>query len=275
MYVKKSVPRDTSRVNPGAVTAKHQEITLIDTADILEMPARDAKGVLISENIVLKEGANMIKLYLTPSMQEPSYASDGDEDAESFTHKVSGFHPGNSLDAKEFIQNWLGRPAIALWSGCSGERTFEMYGSPCAPLKLKAEFMANNEKTGFTVNFESVQKTSYVPATYSGVLTFESYFAAADFNIAAVASNGSVQQLPATAAAEAIDFATTDLEHGDTLSLVGGGGSSPATLSTGAATAANVILKDGVVWTALNEAVLHLKVVYDGTDTYFIETSRA
>lgn len=260
--------------NAGAVTAKKPDIFLVDTQDILTLPARNSKGVLMVGNIVLKSGAKMIELYLTPSTQVPSYESDGPEDSESFTHKVEGMHPGNQLEAKEFFQNNLGRGFLAIWSGCNNATGKEVYGTPCAPLKMKGSFIADNEKTGFTFTFESIQKTSDVPATYEGAITLEAPYVAADFNLAVTAANGDIYQLPSSAAADAIDIASTDKEHGDIVSLIGGGGASPATLSNGAATAGTVQLVNGVDWTALADATLDLQVFDDGTTLFFREVAR-
>lgn len=270
-FIKKSLPRDTSRSNPGAVTAKGQYVTLVDTDDILSMPARGAGDVRVDGNIVLKANARMVELYLTPSTQDPKYASDGDEDAESFTHTVMGSHPGNSLDAKEFIQGWTGRPAIAFWSGCNNGSGIEMYGTACAPLKLKTEFSANNDKTGAIMTFASVQKTSFVPASYFGELSLAENFEAADFDLELLEANGNVQQLPSSAAGDAISVASNDFAHGAIVSLIGGGGATPATI----AAAAGIVLKEGTTWTALKDAVINFRVFDNGTATVLHEVSRA
>ena len=261
--------------NAGAVTAKKPDIILVDTADILTLPARNSKGVLMVGNIILKPGAQMIELYLTPSTQVPSYESDGPEDSESFTHKVEGMHPGNQLEAKEFLQNNLGRGFLAIWSGCNNATGKEVYGTPCAPLKMQASFIADNEKTGFTFTFESVQKTSYVPATYEGTITLQAPYVAPDFDLAVTDANGDIFQLPSSAvAATQIDIASTDREHGDIITILGGGGAEPATLANGAATAGTVQLVGGVAWTALADASIDLQVFDDGTTLFFREVAR-
>lgn len=271
--LKFSLPKP-AKGNAGAVTAKQPDIILVHTDDILNLPARDGRGVRMVGNIILKPGAEMHKLYLTPSTQEPSYASDGPEDGESLTHKVMGSYPGNDLEAKEFFQNRLGQPLMAIWSGCNNATGKEVYGTPCAPLKMKGEFVANNEKTGFVFTFESVQKTSYVPATYEGALTFAAPFEPADFDLALTEANGAFYKLPSSAVVNAIDIASTDLEHGDIVSLIGGGGAAPATLSNGLATAGTVQLVQGVDWTALADATIDLQVFDDGTTKFFREVSR-
>lgn len=260
--------------NAGAVTAKKADIVLVDTTDILTLPSRDSKGVRMIGNIVLKPGANMIELYLTPSTQTPSYESEGEEDSESFIHQIEGMHPGNKLEAKEFFQNNIGRGFIAIWSGCNNATGKELYGSPCAPLKMQGSFVADNERTGFTFTFASVQRTSYVPATYEGALTLAAPYEPADFNLNLTAANGAFYKLPTSAAADAIDIATTDLEHGDIVTLIGGGGASPATLSNGAATAGTVQLVGGADWVALSDATIDLQVFDDGTTLFFREVAR-
>ena len=273
--LKFSLPKPV-KGNAGAVTAKDPDIIIFDPRDLVSphIP-RDSRGVRVVGNLVFKPGAKMDKLYLTPSTQEPSYESDGPEDAESIVHKVMGSFPGNEIEAKEFFQNRLGHPLMAMWSGCNNATGKELYGSPCAPLKMKGEFVANNEKTGFVFTFESVQKTGYVPATYEGALTFAAPYVAADFDLAVTDANGDIFQLPSSAvAATEIDIASTDKEHGDIVTILGGGGAEPATLANGAATAGTVQLVGGVAWTALADASIDLQVFDDGTTLFFREVAR-
>ena len=64
------------------------------------------------------------------------------------------------------------------------------------------------------------------------------------------------------------------MNHGDEISLIGGGGAGAATLVTGVADK-SALLINGTTWTALDGAVINLKVFKNGAITLLQEVSRA
>ena len=65
------------------------------------------------------------------------------------------------------------------------------------------------------------------------------------------------------------------MAHGDTVTLIGSGGSDPATLSSGDATGATVLLNDDQDWTALENATISFEVFDNGATMYLIEKNRS
>lgn len=273
MYAKISVPRPSTGTSPGAYKAKKPNVTIVDADDVLTFPGRDSKGVNETGNYVLKTGAKMIQIYMTPETIEASYESEGPEDGKVFKQMFKGDHPGDELAIREFVQNWLGVPVIIFEENCRNA-TMNVYGTACSPLKLNPSFTSNKEGTKTTLTFEQPNPVEYVPGYYTGALTYADAHAEADENLALAVADGNVYQLAAFAAGESLDIASIDHADGAIISLIGGGGTDPATLAAGAATAATVILKDGAAWTALEDAVINLEVLDGGATIYLSEVSR-
>lgn len=273
-YLKVSVPRANAGTSPGAYKAKVPNVTIVDADDIAEYPSRDSKNIKEVGNYVLVAGARMIRIYMTPETIEAGFETDGPEDGKVFKATFKGDHPGESLEIKEFIQNWLGRPVIIFEENCRNN-TINTYGTKCSPMKLNPSFSSNKEGTKHMLSFEQPNPVEFLPGYYEGALTFGDPFAVADENVSLLEANGNFYQLPSFAVTAAIDIAATDLEHGQVVSLIGGGGVGPATLSNGAATAVTVVLANGTQWIALDGATISLKVFKAGATTYLIEEKRS
>jgi hypothetical protein len=274
MYIKKSVGRATGATSPGAYKAKKPNVCIVDADDVVFDPGRDSKGVAIPGNFILAPNARMIRIYMTPETIEASFEVEGPEDGKVFKHMFKGEHPGESLEVKEFIQNFLGRPVFVFEENCR-DNTMNVYGTKCSPLKISPTFTSNKEGTKHMISFEQPNPTEFLPGYYQGALTEAAYYAQADKDISATEANGNFYQMPAFAAAEVIDFAATDLDHGQIVSVIGGGGADPGTISTGAHTAVTVALTSGTQWIALDGAVINFRVFKAGAVTYFIEDSRS
>ncbi len=274
-HFRKSVARPV-KSGAGAPTPKKGLVTVIYTDDVLDFPVRDANGVKMIGNIVLKPGAVMHTLYNTPSSQKASYGFEGDEDKEGFLPKFEGMHPGDEIEINEFVQNSLGTPYIIIYGLGCGTNQGKVLGSPCNPMKLKPEFLDDKDGTGTTMVFEAVVKSREIPGFYFGTTEYATYPTTASGDVDFLVATGAVYQLPAddTAPADPITAASIDLAHNTIVSLIGGGGTEPMTLSSGAQGVVTVILKDDTQWVALKDAVINLKVFAAGATTYLVEESR-
>ncbi|MAR57244.1 MAG: hypothetical protein CMM93_08685 [Rickettsiales bacterium] len=256
----------------GAASANRPNVTFVRAEDVLVFPTRDAKGVKLVGDFVLKSGAKMFTIYLTPSKQVKNYTSEGDEDMETIKQKFEGWHPGDDLDINEFVQNNLGVGYFIIADNCT-DGFKRAYGTPCAPMKLNAEQTDDSSGRGVKMTFEQIVGSKYVPAFYEGNLSLAAP-ADTDVSVDALQATGNsykVEDLDTTAA---IDINSIDIEHGEQITLIGSGGADPATLSAGAHTDAVVHLKDGTQWTALEDATITLEVFEDGTNTLLIEKNR-
>ena len=272
MYIRKNVAKPTGS-SPGAAAPKEPNIVVVAVDDILAWPARDPKGVRMLGSFTLKPGAKMITLYMTPSKSKASYESEGEEDTITYKQKFEGEHPGDSLEIEEFIMNWTGVNAVVIHGSCT-DNFRKVIGTKCAPVQLKASSQDDNEARKKMITFEQYAKSGYLPGHYTGALLFAEPFAAASGIFAINEANGTHYQLPSLAVTDAIEPSAVDLPAGSIITLIGGGGVAPATLTQGTAGAAEVLLQGGSTWTALQNAVIHLQVFNAGEDKYLIELSR-
>jgi len=273
MYTKINLNKPTG-ISPGSAAPK-SETVIVDVEDILFFPPSDGNGVKIAGQFLLKTGASMIKLYGTKSKTDAPYESDGDEDSISINQKFMLQHPGNTLEVKEFTQNWLGRNVIVFHKACQ-DNFHEVMGTPCAPLQIKPAKTDNNDGRFHTFSFESFAKTALVPKHYEGALVFAEPFAVAAVATTVVnEANGAFYKLPSLDITAAVTFTTVDLAHGKMVTLIGDGGTDPATLASATAGAATVVLVNGTQWVGLRDSNITLVVYKAGATTYLIEQSRS
>lgn len=267
MYIPTSVRKPQGNKSPGASAPKEPNVTIVDVDDILSFPERDGKGVLMNGSFVMKPNANMIQVYMTPSKSKASYESEGDEDAQQFKHKFEGEHPGNELEIAEFVQNFTGRNVIIIYGSCSD--TFrKVLGSKCAPLQLKPSLQDDNDARKHMLVFEQAAATGYVPGHYVGELSLEDPYTAVGHDLTISAAT-LMQKLPVSAVATDITVTAITADADKVVTLIGGGGVTAATLEP----AANVLLKGGANWMALDGAVIHFKV-FEGATKMLIEIGR-
>lgn len=259
---------------PGAAAPKN-EIIIMEAEDIKVFPISDEKGVVIQGSFTMHPGAKMITVYSTKSKTDASMETEGDEDMMSFKSKLVLQHPGNSKEVKEFVQYWTGKNVVAMHKAC-GETDYEVMGTPCSPLQLKSAKQDNNDGRMWTLTFEPFAKSGFVPKIYSGAVVFaEPTVVALATAVALTTANGLQYVLPSLAVTAAIGVAgTVTLNHGDIVTLIGGGGANPATLASGVAGGVTTILVGGTTWAALANSVIHLRVFKAGATTFLVELSR-
>lgn len=257
----------------GSAAAKNPNVLVIAVKDILTWPARNSKKVLMEGAFTLKPNAKIAEVYMTSSKTKAPYESDGDEDAISLKQKFEGEHPGSQLEINEFIADWLGEPCIVIHVSCQ-DAFKKVVGTACAPVQLKPAGQDDNDGRKHMLVFEQFAKTEWLPGHFTGPLPSVDPFAVVSSTAVALnATNGYAYQLPSLAVTAAIAIATNTLEHGDVITLIGGGGVAPATLASGV-TDKSALLVSGSTWTGLAGAVIHLKVFKAGAITLFTEISR-
>jgi hypothetical protein len=260
------VPNLTKTGSNAGGPAPKNEIAIMIAEDILVYPPTNPLDkVSLMGNFVMKTGKTAILMYSTKSKTEAPVETEGSEDAISFKHKFMAQVPGNDTATKSWIQKITGQNLVIAHRAC-GDTKWEIMGSTCAPLQLKATKQDNNEARNYTLNFEAYAGSHSVPKDYTGVIPFEAPIAVSDItNIDAF--EGSHFQLPATSGAIAI----TSLPNEDgVITLIGGGGATPATLSA----STSVLLKNGTAWTADAGAVITLEIYDAGITEYLIERIR-
>ena len=272
---RKSVPKPTI-VGAGAPNPKKGLVNVIYADDVLYFPPRDENGVRMVGSIVLKANAKVYTVYHTPTTQKGSHTTEGDEDAEQIKQKFEGSVPGDELAVNEFEQNALGQGFIILYGTSCGSSSNKCLGTPCNPLKLKGEFTDDKDGVKRMFTFEQLQGGRQVAGFYEGQLNFEANYNAGSLaDLGLTPEYGNVYQLPATAVSDTIDITSMTLEHGQVISLIGGGGAQVSVLEAGELATVTVLLVNNSTWVALTGAIINLKVFTAGGITYLIEVSRS
>lgn len=259
----------------GGPESKSFEIILIDLTEVSFWPPRDDNKVAMVGNIVMQDGKYVTKMQVTNSKTSTPLGSEGDEDNVSLNSLPEFSFPGWTLDAEELFANWLNKSmAVGVRVGaCEGDSPFyRIFGTPCAPLSLLPEGQNDNDAAVLMPKFQQFQKTRNMPGRYYGTFTFATVnnVAADTTAIDVTAGEGEYQLVDNTGAT-----VITDLENASTGSrytLIGSGGSNPATIQ---AANANFVLAGGVDWQALAGTTITFEA-FDagGGDHIFVEKSR-
>lgn len=272
-YIK---PALISKGNGGS-ESKNFEIAIMDVADLVSTPARNSSGVLMEGgNFVFADGKYATKLQVTSSKTSLPITSEGEEDNMSISALPEFSYPGLTLDIEEFMQNWTNKSVVlAVRVGaCSGGTAFwRIYGSKCAPLSLLIEVQNNNDATMALLKFQQFTKTVDMPARYTGTLTFATANTVAADATTVDASQGAGEYQLADNASATIITDITNATVGGVYTLIGSGGSNPATIE---ADNTNFLLAGAVDWSGLSGATLTVEAFeVAGSDFVFVEKSRS
>ncbi|MFP9114306.1 hypothetical protein ACLI1A_10200 [Flavobacterium sp. RHBU_3] len=257
----------------GAAAPKEPNVTIIVLPDIRVFPPRDAKLIKMLGSFVLIDGARMYSFYHTKGNFDASTEAGGSEDAETNAHKVVLDLPGDSLELNEALAAFQGQDLIVIFGSCKDD-FYKVFGTKCAPLRMKIASQDNKDGRKKTVTFEQYVPTDYLPGHYYGSFLFKEPYDAPNTTFDINADNGNQYVVPALDETAAIAPSAVTLTAGQIVTFIGSGGSDPATLTSGVAGAATVLLVDGNTWEAQAGAVIHLQVFDAGTTTYLIEVSR-
>ena len=167
-YVKANVNKPGGM--PGKGITPKDKIVIIDVDDINTFPERDEAGVVIAEDIVMKENKFGVGIYLTPGTGALSSNSEGDADAQGFRPSVQFSHPGNKKEVREFKANWLGKNVIVIIQYCNPDEPADIIGSPCNPCQMAVEYTGNNEANANSFTFQQVAKGDDI-GIYKGAVT--------------------------------------------------------------------------------------------------------
>lgn len=264
MYVKKSIPRASG--NPGLAINPRDRLIIIDVDDIASMPSPDENGVVIADDIIMKQGRYGIGVYMTPGTVSVTSAAEGDTDKVGFTPQVAFDHPGNDQEVREFKVNYISRKVIVIIQYCSGKPA-DLIGSLCNPCTITPSYTGDNE--GNTTNFTIAQASRGDDIKiYKGTVPLEEPVALVDAASDKVEfiADGQYQLQSGSATINKIEGGS----HGALVSLLGTTGEAP-TVSSGT----SILLKGGKTFVASEGSQLTLRAFDKGGDELlWIEQSR-
>lgn len=271
MYTKPSIIAK----GKGSAENKNYEIVIMDINDIATHPSRNDNGVVMLGNFVMKDGKYVTKMQISSSKTSLPVTSEGEEDNVSISALPEFSFPGSTLEFEEFVANWTNKSLIvAVQVGaCGGSSPFyRVYGSECAPLSLLLEGQNNNDATMGLVKFQQFAKTDLMPARYFGTFTLDTATTIpADATTVDVTDGDGEYQLTDNTTPTIITDLTNASNNG-TYTLIGSGGTNPATIE---ATNTSFVLVGGVDWQGLSGATITFNAIdAGGGDHTFIEVSR-
>ena len=274
-FVKVNIRKKTDGA-AGAPQGKDPHIVLWDWNDVKTSPTRDSNRIKLEGGYVFLDGKYAIKIEATSSSISMPRASEGEEDGVSWQALPEFSHPGSPLEIEEFFANMTNKSlGLAVRVGdCDGDEEpyYKVYGSKCNPLSLLVEGQDNNEGVKDTIRFQQFRRSSTLPGRYYGNFTFdEAEVVAADSVTPDVAAGSGEYQLQDNAAPTAIT-GLANAVHGGTYTLIGSGGTNPATITSGG----NFILAGAADWQGLAGARITLKAYEQEPGTFvFFEHSRS
>ncbi len=268
------VDKDRTKTSAGGARAKSPNLTIMKVEDLLERPIRNAKGVLMIGNFAMKVGKEPVRLYATPSKQIPSFEMEGDEDSASITKNFEAFHPGDTLEIQEFIQEFTDQEVIMIYGACDTPDK-KVFGEPCAAMKMRASLVDDQDMLGYNLTFTQMNKDTTLPGLYRGPMPTANFFQATSEDLSLTQENGVLVKLASSELGESVDVVEIDLENNQFVTIAGGGGTSPQVINDGATTEATFVLKDGTAFIGLEGSRITFEVFVAGNTTFLIERNRS
>lgn len=266
-YIKVNVGKPGQ--NAGTGIKPKAAITFIDLEDVISIPPRDSKGVLITGNIVPKSNAYGITIYATRDTIELTSNSEGDMDNEGFRPSVKFKHPGNNQEIREFKHNWLGRSALVIVDYCDGSPK-DFIGTPCNGARMQVNYTGNKDANSNEFTFQQEMKGMDI-AMYEGTIPYASPIAIVPAGATSIALVGEGQyQLSGHTEAVTIT-AATGATDGMIFTLLGvNSGTAPSI-----AASSTFILKNGETWNATTGEQITFKAIKSGPSAFtFVELGR-
>jgi hypothetical protein len=156
-YVPVSVGK--TGANPGRPKGKDPNIMIIRTSDINVFPARDANGVknVGGQSLTLKEGANAIEIYATPSTIKRFDAIEGEDDAKGWIPNVEFAHPGDEVAFEEWKENNVNENLVVVTSR-RGFTDARIHGTPDEPMQFEVEEQDDKDGLKTTVKLKGIMR---------------------------------------------------------------------------------------------------------------------
>lgn len=262
-----------TKSDAGIPTPKRGNVVTVLNKDIVKWPAVGPDGVTYVGGFIFAEGADFGELYMTPSTQAATFEAGGNPDGMGSKNKFVGEHPGTEKEAMAFLKQYANEGFVIFYGGC-GTATWKVMGSQCHPMKLSAGGKDDKDGNVTTMTFEQEIINNDRVMFYDGNVQIGAPVTLTGVAVALSSANSGVYRLPASEVAADITFTSSNLENGAFVTLIGGGGATPALLKNTTTGSVMVLLKEGTQWSALLNSTIALQVV-KSDKTYLVEVSRS
>ena len=142
-YSPVSVPKQTN--NQGRPEGKKNIIVIFDFDDVATF-TKDQKGVSITA-FALKAEKKPIGIFVDENTIDGKDTLEGEDYARGFIHDVVFNHPGSDVEFREFKNNNANNDLGVIIIPCDSSKiTVDVFGTPCAPLKMTKADGSNNKE---------------------------------------------------------------------------------------------------------------------------------
>lgn len=260
----------TKGENAGAGSDIKGKAYIVDITDVISGFERDADGITISGNLVLKSGAVMQTVEFTKNTLKNTSKSEGDVDAKGTIQGCEFEHPGNTVAIRAFRRFWMNKDIVIIYEHCDPTKNDDLYGSICSPMQMNYDANEDKDKNNTKFTFVSTNKGPEV-AVYLGTKTVGSDTVVAADTVTIDVTNGPGRyQLTTNTAAKTL-LGLSNMVHNGVYTLIGSGGTYPASIPSGGLW----ILKDGSSWSGISGSSITFRGYKNGASTWnFIEQSR-
>lgn len=159
--------------NPGRPTGKNYNLIIFRWDDVITLPERDAGGIKIAGDLVLKAGAYAIQIYVTPSSIKISQTNEGDPDAKGYIQSLECAHPGDNQTLEEFLENNVNENLGAIVREKSSVLFCKLLGTDVEPLQFNVESMDDNENKKSTITLKSILRGPRIAHYYGAIPTLD------------------------------------------------------------------------------------------------------
>lgn len=152
VYSPVSIPKKN---NGGRTKPKDAKIIIGRIKDVETFPTPDGKGIRVTDPIVMKAGAKLISIEVTPSTISVTQPTEGDPDNKGVKPKIEFSRPGSDdVEFEEFLENNVNEDLFCVIQyPISGIK--KLAGYPGNPMQLSSESTDNNEGDTHKVTMES------------------------------------------------------------------------------------------------------------------------
>lgn len=164
-YTKVSIPK--FEAGAGAPIPKESNLLIFLASDVQTMPSKN--GVVSTSDLVLKEGATGIGLYVNPISIARNDNQEGDGNAETagWRANVASSRPGDDEHFAAWKEQHLNEGLIIITRECGQSKGTRLHGTPCNPMYMSGvEEQDNNEGKMTPLTFVQGQRSKFKSIHY-------------------------------------------------------------------------------------------------------------
>lgn len=168
-YQKVSIPK--FEAGAGAPIPKESNVLIFLASDVQTMPTKN--GVVSTSDLVLKEGATGIGIYVNPISIARNDNQEGDANTETagWRANVASSRPGDDEHFAAWKEQYLNEGVIIITRECGQSKGTRLHGTPCNPMYMSGvEEQDNSEGKMTPLTFVQGQRSKFKTIHYRGAI---------------------------------------------------------------------------------------------------------